>query len=359
AGGIAHDFNNLLGAILGNVTLAMSSLDTSSELWGLLNEVERASDRARKLTHQLLTFSRGGEPVKRRLDFGLLVRDSADFVLHGSAVKCELDTAADLPPVMADGGQLDQAVSNLIINARQAMGDRGVLRVRVSTVTPGEAEGLPQADSGWVVATIEDEGKGIPEEVLDRIFDPFFTTKADGNGLGLAVSHSVIRAHGGHIKVTSSINQGTTFMVYLPIAKGQTERQQLPCKEITTGEGRVLVVDDDSLMRSMYVEMLAELGYEPDLAATGQEGLRRLQTNIAAGKRYRAVILDLTLRGELRGTDVLKSMRETDPHVPAIVASGYATDPVLSEYQAHGFAGRLAKPFTLSELSRVMRDTLA
>ena len=359
AGGIAHDFNNLLTAIMGNISLAQMTTRTDRETTGLLSEIEKAAGRAQRLTKQLLTFSKGGEPIKKPLAIGDLVRETVEFVLHGSAIGCDFSISPDLPAVCGDAGQLDQVVSNLVINARQAMHDNGHLSVVLNRVLTGNKPNLPLPTGRYVVMTITDSGCGIPKDTLPRIFDPFFTTKDCGNGLGLAVVHSVVRSHGGMVTVDSEVGEGTTFTVYLPASDHAVAKSTVRgAKRARGGHGRLLVLEDEQIVGRLYVGLLTALGYTVELATTGEEAVDLYRDAHVTAKPYNAVILDLTIRGGLGGKETLAALRDIDPEVKAVVASGYHDDPIMANHTQHGFAACLPKPFRISDLSETLSAVL-
>lgn len=353
AGGIAHDFNNLLGAIMGNVSLAMLDVDPENSAYQQLAKAERASFRAQELTRQLLTFSRGGAPVKKRITLSGIITEAAGFSLRGSRVMHELSIAADLWPVEADEGQMMQVFNNLLINADQAMPAGGIIRVAAGNVTLGPGEVSALAAGRYVALTVSDEGTGIPREHLARIFDPYFTTKQKGSGLGLAATHSIIRKHDGHITVESELGKGTVFHFYLPASQGEVApppRQE----KFVRGSGAVLIMDDDEDMRKTTGDMLMRMGYTVDYAGEGNEAIARYQQAREAGKPFAAVIMDLTVPGGMGGKEAIVKLLAIDPAVRAIVSSGYSEDPVMADFRAYGFRGVAIKPYRIRELSEVV-----
>ncbi len=360
AGGIAHDFNNVLTAVVGNIALARNDETLSRETATYLEEAERACLRARTLTHQLLTFSRGGDPVKRPMYLGPLVDATVRFAVSGSNVRYSVDVAPDLWAVEADEGQIEQVVHNIVLNAKQAMPRGGKVTVACSNVrlpTGPDASGPPRR---FVHIAISDQGVGIPSENLERIFDPYFTTKTSGTGLGLAVSHAVIKNHGGTLRVESAIGSGTVFHIYLPrSSKRVAVASTLPLAVIPHGRGRVLVMDDDRSIATVTASMLRSLGYSPDIVSDGEMAVERYLQSFDAGEPYDALVMDLTVPGGMGGAEALAQLREFDPAVRAVVMSGYADTGLLADYQQVGFAGRLAKPFSLRDLAVTLHDLLA
>jgi PAS domain S-box-containing protein len=363
AGGIAHDFNNLLTAIIGNISLASLLLPVGDEMAARLTDAKNASMRARDLAQQLLTFARGGAPIKKTASIAKLIQDTVSFSLRGSHNRSEFEFGADLWPAEIDPGQISQVIANLVVNADQAMPNGGLLRVScenfhyTSSTTP-----IPDLAAGdYVRISIRDEGVGIPEQYLKRIFDPYFTTKPKGSGLGLATTYSIIKNHNGLIMVESEVHSGSTFTLYLPASVHQelVVEQPREISESIVGTGRVLVVDDEEAIRTLVEFTLTRLGYEVMQAGSALEGVNIYRQKFEAGKRFDAVILDLTLPGGMGGKEALKKLIEIDPTVNAIVSSGYATDATMSRYQDFGFRGVIAKPYEAADLGKIVHDVIS
>ena len=344
AGGIAHDFNNLLTAILGNISL----LRAGGRGDELLAEAEKAIARARGLTGQLLTFSRGGAPVTKLVALGKLLRETVPFALSGSNVQVQFDIAEDLLDAELDEGQFALVVNNLVINARQAMPEGGTLEV-------GASNGEPEAGCPFIKVTFRDHGEGIPRVHLANIFDPYFSTKKEGKGLGLTVVYSIVHNHNGRIEVESEPGQGAAFTLFLPASLKQTAQPaSRPTGEVSGL--RVLVMDDEEAVRNVAVRMLQFLGCTVFEASDGAEALSIYERWLRAGDPLEVVIMDLTIPGGMGGLETLSRLRELDPHVRAIVSSGYSNDPVLASPRKHGFRGVLAKPYTMEEFRRVLAE---
>lgn len=358
AGGIAHDFNNLLTGILGNVVLARIEAPSESRSAERLREAEKAVRRAADLTHQLLTFSKGGAPVRKVARLRELICDSAGFSLRGSNVRCEFAIPEDLWPVEVDEGQMSQVIGNLVVNADQAMPDGGVIRVSARNLPPGGTLPGQLPDGRYVEVSVEDHGIGIPEEHLSRIFEPYFTTKEKGSGLGLATCYSIVRKHDGQITVTSLMGEGSTFRVYLP-ASAKDALPRVVEEDFVPGHGRILLMDDEEEIRGVCSQMLAHLGYDVDTARDGAEVLQMYIAARTSGRPFDVVILDLTVPGGTGGREAFRKLRELDPNVRAIVSSGYSNDPIMADFRAHGFRGVMLKPYDLRLLSRVVHEVLA
>ena len=361
AGGIAHDFNNLLTTILGNISMTKAWVNSRDHLFSFLTEAENASLRAKKLTQQLLTFAKGGTPLKKPLTLQHVIPESAAFALSGSSIHCHCEIPEDLWPIEADEGQIGQVFHNLAINASQAMPTGGTLTIRAENVIKNSLQatqtGLPNAGN-YVKLTIQDNGNGIPPYAFHKIFDPYYSTKESRAGLGLSTAYSIIHNHQGRIAAVSTQGQGATFVIHLP-ASQVTAIAPLASTPTMNGEGRVLVMDDEESIRLLLGEMLKHLGYDVQCVAEGNEALECYQEAFHAHQPFRAVILDLTVTGGLGGKDTVQQLRQFDPQVKAIVASGYSNDPVLSRYSTFGFHGVVAKPFRLAELSQVLHEITA
>jgi PAS domain S-box-containing protein len=358
AGGIAHDFNNLLTGILGNIELAKLYVGPESKAHHRLVQAENASLAAKNLTRQLLTFSRGGAPVIKTASVAELIRDSTEFSLRGSNMRALFDLPTDLWLAEIDEGQISQVIQNLVKNADQAMPEGGNIEIRVRNIKLTKNSGLPLKAGCYLEVAVKDHGHGIPEKILGRIFDPYFTTKPQGSGLGLAVCYSIIKQHMGHLDVDSAPGAGTTFKFYLPAscrpAVGGSRHRETPF----TGQGRILVMDDDETVREIAGEMLRIIGYQVEFAADGLEAIKNWIGARRLGKPYVAVLMDLTVRGGMGGREAVGKLRELDPEVKVIAASGYATDPIMTDFQQYGFSGAVHKPFMIQELSSVFQIAL-
>jgi len=328
-----------------------------------LNDAKNASMRARDLAQQLLTFARGGAPIKKTASIGKLIQDTVSFSLRGSHSRSEFLFGADLWPAEIDPGQISQVIANLVVNADQAMPNGGTLRVScdnfcydsnsspaVTDLTPGD----------YIRIAIRDEGVGISEDCIKRIFDPYFTTKPKGNGLGLATTYSIVKNHNGLITVESKVHYGSTFMIYLPALRHQPVPVEPPrqMNEVVTGTGRILIVDDEEAIRALVEFTLERLGYKVSQAESALEGVELYRQKLEAGERFDAVILDLTLPGGMGGKEALKRLIEIDPTVNAIVLSGYAMDATMSRYQDFGFRGVIAKPYEAAELGKIVHEVI-
>ncbi|MCL7488891.1 MAG: ATP-binding protein [Desulfobulbaceae bacterium] len=359
AGGIAHDFNNLLTAVLGNVSLAKMEAGGSEKMKTRLVETEKAIRRAQDLTHQLLTFAKGGPQNKKTVKIGRLIEESAQFVLHGSKVKCTCDLPDDLWPVEVDEGQISQVVNNLVINASHAMAEGGTCSIRAENVEIDAVGGLNVIPGKYVKVAIEDKGHGIPRDTVDKIFDPFFTTKKHGSGLGLSSAYSIVKNHGGQITVESEPGDGTVFYIYLPASK-RTSADVEEKKEVDLeGKGKILVMDDEEVVREAVTSLLEYLGYDVETAKEGQEAIEMFKLSSEIGRPYDAVIMDLTVPGGMGGKEAVVKIKELDPSIKVIVSSGYYTDPVLARFRDYGFDGVVPKPYQVEELGTVVKEVLS
>ena len=358
AGGIAHDFNNFLTAIIGNISLAKLDVGPSQKISTQLNAMEKAAMRARALTQQLLTFSRGGQPVRRPIRLNDLVREAAQFALHGTNVRCVFDFGPDQLAAEADDGQITQVIHNLVLNAQQAMPEGGVIDI-VGELIALAADNLLSLPAGdFVRLSIRDQGIGIQRDHLKKVFDPYFSTKHKGSGLGLAVAYSVIEKHQGRITVDAEPGKGSAFTIYLPAIPTADVTTDDSTHRLVVGSGRILVMDDDENIRSVAAEMLEAMGFSGTVARDGAEAIVLYREARHCGRPFAAVILDLTVPGGMGGKETIKRLREIDPDVTAIVSSGYSNDPVLSNCSGYGFRQAVGKPYRLQELSDALHTVL-
>jgi signal transduction histidine kinase/ActR/RegA family two-component response regulator len=359
AGGIAHDFNNLLTAILANVSLVRMDTPPNSENSGLLHEAEKASLQARDLTTQLLTFAKGGKPVKTPVNLEKIIRDCAGFALRGKNARCEFNFSASLHPVEADAAQIAQVFNNLFLNACQAMPGGGRISVTAQNRTVIGGDSTLATSGDYVEVTVADEGEGIGSENLPKIFDPYFTTKKTGSGLGLAVVHSIVSNHLGAITAESQPGHGTKFILLLP-ASHQTPVAPAAVTDISeTACRRVLVMDDEEMVRRVLEKILVRLGCEVHSVPDGQAALDAYQKAAAEKKPFDLVIMDLTVPGGMGGQECVRRLLMLDPQARAIVSSGYADNPVLADHHAYGFRSVVTKPYTTVQMQAAMQIALA
>jgi len=360
AGGIAHDFNNILTAILGNISLAKLHTKPGDPVYEELTHAEKAFARAQDLTQQLLTFAKGGAPIKKSASVAELLQDTATFALRGSNVRLQLEIAPDLWQGRIDVGQISQVVNNIVINAKQAMPGGGTLTVNAhnARVESAEQEAMALDEGRYVCIEIRDTGSGIDPKHLPHIFDPYFTTKRHGVGLGLATSYSIVRKHGGHIEVRSELGRGTAFIIYLPASDAAPVRERQREIRAGGGQGKILLMDDEEQIRRVAGTLLQRLGYEVGFAANGEEAIERYSAAQGEGKPYDLVILDLTIPGAMGGRECLEALKRLDPNVRAVVSSGYSNDPVMAEFRRYGFDGVVAKPYRLQQLTAALQEIL-
>ena len=362
AGGIAHDFNNLLTAIIGNLSLSLISLAPGEEMFDRLTTAKKASLRAQELAQQLLTFAKGGAPIKKAASISQLIRDTVTFSLRGSNVRTEFWLPEELWPVEIDSGQVSQVINNLAINAEQAMPSGGTLRVRCENFPYIEESAAlaPLRPGKYIKITVQDEGIGIPEEYLKKIFDPYFTTKPKGSGLGLATSYSIVKNHEGLITVESRVGGGATFSLYLPATEKELSFEKgRKSAEPEHGEGRILVLDDEIDICEILTCALEPLGYNVTTAQDSLTAIRLYKDALEGGQRFDLVISDLTLPGGMGGAEAVKKLHEIDPTVKAMVSSGYATDPVMSRFREYGFCACITKPYEIADMCHVVNEVIS
>ncbi len=371
AGGIAHDFNNILVGILGNLSLMKNAKkDLDEGFLELIEDLEYSVQNATNLTNQLLTFAKGGRPVKNFENIENIIRSSMKLVMSGSKSTCKLSIIGDVPKIFVDAGQIQQVFNNLLINASQAMKNGGLIEILISRVSsPRNFYILKNNDLGdlteiedtdYIKIDFKDNGSGIPEEIKDKIFTPYFSTK-QSTGLGLATAYSIVRKHHGFINFESQKNVGTTFSIYLPIKikkskKADTSKSQR--KQTPSKDNNILVLEDEVVVQRILKAMLLRLNQNPIVFTKGEKLIEKYKKMLKSNAPADLVILDLTIPGGMGGKKVIKQLIKINPHVKAIVSSGYSTDPILSNPEEHGFQGVLKKPYTIEELKSILYSVL-
>jgi PAS domain S-box-containing protein len=362
AGGIAHDFNNLLMAIVGNISLAKMNASQDGKITEFLSEAERIAFMGKNLTQQLLTFSRSGEPVRKIVMIGTMLREVSDKLLGSSPIRPRYNIPMDLIPDEVDEDQMKQVIQNMVVNAKEAMPSGGTIVLSCENVNITPQNKLPLIKEDHVKISIHDEGVGIPEENLSKIFDPYFTTKGMGSqkgvGLGLAICYSIIRNHNGYILVDSAPGKGTTFQIYLPASKKDIIEICIEEKVARHGKGRVLIMDDEEMILKIAKELLLFMGYEVTTAQSGEETIGFYKQAVELKKPFDAVVLDLAIPGGMGGKEVMHELITIDPHVKAIISSGYLNDPVVKDFKNYGFSGMLTKPYEANELDDKLQSII-
>jgi signal transduction histidine kinase/CheY-like chemotaxis protein len=358
--GVAHDFNNVLTTIQANLSLARLATSAMDRARKPIEEAAFAAESAKALSKQLLTFAKGGVPTRKQVDLGQLARRAVRLALVGSNVKCDLSISNDLWGAEVEETQILQVLHNLLTNARQAMPKGGVVRVLCENVLVHEESGLNLEPGPYVSIAVRDRGCGIAEENLPRVFEPFFTTKSTGTGMGLATCLLVTNRHKGTITVTSKLNVGTEFKVYLPASGLRPQSQEtFDPGEVVAGDGTVLVVDDQDGVRHVAVSILQALGYDVVSALSGEEALQMYAMRMHMGKPISAVLMDMTLPGGMSGDETVQEIRRLDPSVRPVATSGYFEDGASEQLMGRGYVGVLPKPYTAEKLSKVMAAALS
>lgn len=361
AGGIAHDFNNILAAIVGFISLARLKIADRDKTIHLLNEAEKAGIRARKLTEQLLAFSKGGTPVKELSSIEELLTETAGFILSGSKIALKFNFETGIKAAEIDRGQIEQVIQNIMLNASQAMPSGGVIEIGLKNVFMDDNNPHSLLPGEYVAISIKDQGEGIEQKNLKRIFDPYFSTKSEGNGLGLTICHTIIKRHGGAIDVSSHPGEGALFTIFLPAYHDEYLEKTCEICGREKADFRnlsVLIMDDEPQLRYIMEEVLKDEGAEIIQAADGNEAIDIFEKKASAGEPVDIVIADLTIPGGMGGMEAVRILREQGVPFKAIVISGYSTDPVISEYGSYGFDGYLVKPFSAEDLLKAVNEVL-
>lgn len=363
SGGIAHDYNNLLTVIMGNISLVCEHVGPDTPITPLLDQALAASRVAKSLTQRLITFSKGGQPSTTPTNIVEVVKNTVAFSLSGSNIHCDFTPSQQIWSADVDPQQIGQAIHNLIVNAAEAMPGGGTIGIRFENTTIGSPNSILMPGK-YVDIAIEDHGTGIPSEQIEKIFDPYFSTKGQGEskgtGLGLSISQSIITKHGGDITVCSRVGSGTTFHVLLPASAAKIKpphpiprpNSQPAGDGPEFGQGKILVMDDEAMIRELTGNLLDHLGYDVDFAEEGQTAVRKYKIALDASTPYDAVILDLTIKGGMGGRETIGELKKLDPNVKAIVSSGYSDNPVIANYADYGFCEVVAKPYEVVEFSR-------
>jgi two-component system, cell cycle sensor histidine kinase and response regulator CckA len=353
AGGIAHDFNNILTTVVGYISLARMKINNKPKVLELLNEAEKESLRARKLTEQLLVFSRGGGPLKEITELNNIVTESAAFVMSGSKTASVYHITEEPLMVNIDSGQIGQVIQNIVLNSLQSMSSGGKIEITLDKRFIGKNNILSLPEGDYAAVEIQDEGTGIEKKNLRRIFDPYFTTKNDSNGLGLTICLNIIKNHGGEIDVKSGTGEGSVFTIFLPISsveKSEEGDSSNAFNQKSIKNLLIIIMDDEPQLRFIMQEVLEDEGAEIFLASEGNEAIELFEKITSSGKTVDLIIADLTIPGGMGGMEAIRIIREQGLAFKAIVISGYSNDPVISDYKNYGFDAYLVKPFTSHEL---------
>jgi len=365
AGGVAHDFNNLLTGITTYLFMAKTSASGNKETYSMITEAEKAAFKATTLTKQLLSFAKGGPSLMEIVSVKQLILDTVGFCLSGSNVDYRIDISEDLWPAKVDRGQIDQVLNNLLLNAVQAMPGGGTVTLKGENYlrdTTGFAADSPKAASlapgKYIMISVIDEGGGISNEQLSRIFDPYFTTKKGGTGLGLTTAYSIIKRHGGHLYAESTPGKGSVFTFYLPVSDKPENKKKSDGSSVSRGTGKILVMDDDLIVRTVVETLLKKAGYSPIGVSNGTQTLEIYTEALSQKEPFLVTIMDLTIHGGMGGKETMSKLREIDPQAKIIAFSGYSNDPIFTDYRKYGFDGVLAKPFSIQEFMRTIASVL-
>ncbi|MHA1474386.1 MAG: hybrid sensor histidine kinase/response regulator [Promethearchaeota archaeon] len=356
--GIAHDFNNVLTTILGNISLAKMDLNEAGDIFALLNEAEEGIDKARVMTQQLLTFASENKTEKEILETSELLKIFVTFTLSGSNVNCTFNFPKDLMNVEGNRSQLGQVIHNIVVHAVQSMPVGGNIKISARNTNILKENDLELEQGNYVILKIQDNGIGIPESDLSHVFDPFYMSNMTGKDMGLAVVKDIINQHKGNIFIKSIVGEGTTFTIYLPgiLLKGSKIKEKKG--EIPRKHAKVLVMDDEDIIRRVLSKMLTQLGYEAHVVNEGISAIKLYKKFLEKNDPFDVVILDLTIRGGMGGAETMENLLIIDPKAKVLASSGYTTDKVITNYESFGFSGALIKPYRVNELDKILLDIL-
>jgi len=358
AGGIAHDLNNVLTVISGNIGLAqIETPESATHLLSFLARAAQASQHAAQLSNQLLTFSKGGVPIKRVASIADIVKQAAEFSLHGSNLGADLNVPNNLWRSAVDPRQIEQVINALVINAREAMPHGGSVQISANNIHIDASAGIPVRPGRYVRVAVADNGGGIDSKSVTKIFDPYFTTKPSASGLGLSISYSIVKKHGGFLQLEDTSSEGSRFAFYLPATDAEPQKLEptLASQIFNINHQRVLVMDDEAAIRELTSELLGTLGYDVTTVPDGVTALKTYERAMRSGESFQAVILDATIRGGMGGVATIERLRNLDPNVTAIICSGYSDEAALAKFLTYGFRAALPKPFTRHELASVLQ----
>jgi PAS domain S-box-containing protein len=357
SGGIAHDFNNVLTTILGNISLAKLDLSQEGEIFALLSDAELGIEKARKMTEQLLSFSTASSTQKTIINFASVLKEFVSFTLSGSNVTCEFSIEDDLWNIQADKSQINQVIHNITINAVQSMPIGGTIKIEAENITFPENNEFHLEKGEYLQISIQDRGIGIDPVEIPHIFDPFFKSGLTGKGMGLTVVHDIIKQHQGHILIESELDLGTNVVFYLPAVKPVVQDIKKTIVKESRHTGRILIMDDEDVIRRVLSKMLTQLGYQPTAVANGENAIQAFAAHLEEKNPFAAVILDLTIRGGMGGEETVKNLLALDPKAKIIASSGYSTGKIITNYSDYGFSGILVKPYKMDELDEILTKT--
>ncbi|OGW53208.1 MAG: hypothetical protein A2Z60_04605 [Nitrospirae bacterium RIFCSPLOWO2_02_42_7] len=362
ASGVAHDFNNLLTGILGNISLVKQYLDPEDMIFKRLSTAEKSCFEAREITSRLITFSKGGEPVKKVTRVQQLLKEAHCPLIKDTNITFEYNLPDNLYPVEIDEGQIRNVIINILTNAAEAMPEGGKIDISATNLEITEKDNLPIKEGSYVKVSIRDRGRGIQVEEISRIFDPYFSTKErgvkKGMGLGLTICHSIIRKHEGFITVESMPGAGTTFHLYLPASLKKKTETEVTGEMETIRKKRILIMDDDEIVRDITGDMLMHCGYYIESSKDGNEAIALYIKAKERGEPFDAVILDLVVPNGMGGDIAIKRLHDIDHGVKGIALSGYSKDLIMTHYMDYGFTAALSKPYNIQLLNGTLERVL-
>ncbi|MGI9553463.1 MAG: response regulator [Thermodesulfobacteriota bacterium] len=359
AEGIAHDFNNMLSSILGNLSLAKVSLRPSNKIYSNLKLAEEAAFKAKDLTKQFLSLTKGGDPVKKATSISGSLKEYARAALGESNIMMQFAIEDDLWLVEVDQAQIGQAINNIVTDSKILLSKGGLINISANNLTIGANDPMTLTPGGkYIRIDIQSKILGMHNENVSQSVDPLSTIAQEGSGLRQATTHSIIERHGGYMDTDDDTGSGKTTSIYLPAIAEDKSAKPKKEEKLISGKGKVLVMEDDVLVRDTVIAMIKRLGYEVDFAGNAEETVEKYSKSLNNGHPFDAVLIDLTINGEIQGIEAIEQLKELNSDVIGILSTGYLNNPIINDFEEHGFSDLLHKPYDMKELSKALSRSI-